>query len=347
MTTKPSAPVVATDVARLAGVSQKTVSRVVRGDASVSETTRKLVQAAITELGYRPNRAARSLVSGRTGAIGMLAVGTTHYGPATLMVAAEQAVRTSGYTLTMANSRSEHPDDVARDIQHLVDQGIDGLIVIEGVGHFSSDLSLGSLPVASLGAGHGISSCELVFTMDEAGGTRAATEHLLTLGHRTVHHVAGPEGWRSSTRRREGWQTALLEAGATPPATPPAALTAPWTSQGGYAVGKVLAEDPSVTAVLAANDLQALGLIRAFHEAGKQVGRDVSVIGFDDIPEAAYLTTALTTVRQDLAAMATRAVTMLVGALTDPEPSSHHELLPTELIIRETTSSPTTSRRQS
>ena len=343
MTTKPSAPVVATDVARLAGVSQKTVSRVVRGDASVSDATRKAVQAAIAELGYRPNRAARSLVSGRTGAIGLLAVGTTHYGPATLMVAAEQAVRNSGYTLTIANSRSERPDDVAQDIQHLVDQGIDGLIVIEGVGHFAPDLNLGSLPVASLGAGHGISSCELVFTMDEAGGTQAATQHLLTLGHRTVHHVAGPDGWRSSTRRREGWETALLEAGASL-TTPP---TAPWTSAGGYAVGKVLAEDPSVTAVLAANDLQALGLIRAFHEAGKQVGRDVSVIGFDDIPEAAYLTTALTTVRQDLAAMATRAVTMLVGALTDPEPSSHHELLPTELIIRETTSSPTTSRRQS
>ncbi|QTE31445.1 LacI family DNA-binding transcriptional regulator [Pengzhenrongella sicca] len=322
------------DVARAAGVSQKTVSRVINGDPHVRPAVRERVQHAIVALGYRPNRAARNLVLGRSLTIGVLSVGSTDYGPSSLMVAAEHAIRSARYAMSVINTFEDESETITGALHDLVGQGVDGIVVNEPVGSFSLDRgTIGDLPVLSLSGPYGISTNEVVADADQGAGARGATEHLLGLGHRTVHHLAGPVGWRSSALRLEGWRGALAAAGA---AQPPV-QHGDWTAQSGYALGARLAADPAVTAVFVANDQMAIGLLRALAEAGRDVPGDVSVVGFDDVPEAAYLSRALTTVRQDLAHLAMFGVGLLIDAISNPRRQDRRENVPVELVVRETT----------
>ncbi|WP_426592359.1 LacI family DNA-binding transcriptional regulator [Cellulomonas sp. McL0617] len=330
-------PVVATDVARAAGVSQKTVSRVINSDPHVSAEVRDRVLTAIAALGYRPNRAARNLVLGRSRTIGVLSVGSTDFGPSSLMVAAEHAIRSARYAMSVINTFEDEPETITSAMRDLVDQGVDGVVVNEPVGSFSlSKGAIGDLPVLSLSGSYGISTNEVVVDADQSAGARRATEHLLELGHRTVHHVAGPAGWRSAGLRIDGWRAALEAADRSQPVV----HRGDWTARSGYELGAHLAADPEVTAVFAGNDQTAIGLLRAFAEAGRDVPGEVSVVGFDDVPEAAYLSRALTTVRQDLAHLATFGVGMLVDAIENPRRQDRRENIPVELIVRETTAAP-------
>lgn len=334
-------PVVAMDVARSAGVSQKTVSRVINGDPHVSADVRDRVDRAIATLGYRPNRAARNLVLGRSRTIGVLSVGSTDYGPSALMVAAEHAIRSARYTMSVINTLEDEPESITSSLHELVDQGVDGIVVIEPVGAFTLDPgAIGDLPVLSLSGRYGISANEVVVDADQASGGRQAVTHLLGLGHRTVHHVSGPAGWRSSELRTDGWRSALEAAGVPAPAV----LVGDWSARSGYEAGVHLAADPTVTAVFVANDQMAIGLLRAFMEVGRDVPGDVSVVGFDDVPEAAYLARALTTIRQDLSRVATFGVGMLVDAIENPQRQDRRENVPVELVIRETTAAPPAGR---
>ena len=330
-------PVVAMDVARAAGVSQKTVSRVVNGDPHVRPEVRDRVHRAVVQLGYRPNRAARNLVLGRSRTIGVLSVGSTDYGPSSLMVAAEHAIRSARYAMSVINTFEDEPETITRALRELQEQGVDGIVINEPVG--TIDLGgggIGDLPVLSLSGSYGISTNEVVADADQAAGARAATEHLLGLGHRTVHHVAGPDGWRSALLRMEGWRGVLTAAGLP---VPPA-HHGDWTARSGYELGAHLAADPDVTAVFVANDQMAIGLLRAFADSGRDAPGDVSVVGFDDVPEAAYLPRALTTVRQDLGRLATFGVGMLVDAIENPRRQDRRENVPVELVVRETTAAP-------
>jgi DNA-binding LacI/PurR family transcriptional regulator len=333
-------PVVAMDVAKAAGVSQKTVSRVVNGDPHVSEDVRRRVREAVARLGYRPNRAARNLVLGRSRTIGVLSVGSTDYGPSSLMVAAEHAIRSARYAMSVINTLEDEPERITRALHELVDQGVDGIVVNEPVGTITMDGGIGDLPVLSLSGSYGISTNEVVADADQQAGARAATEHLLGLGHRTVHHVAGPHGWRSSMLRTVGWRSVLEGAGLPVPPV----VHGDWTARSGYALGAHLAADPEVSAVFVANDQMAIGVLRALAEAGRDVPGDVSVVGFDDVPEAAYLSRALTTVRQDLGHLATFGVEMLVDAIENPRRQDRRENVPVELVVRETTAAPLTRR---
>ncbi|WP_242448247.1 LacI family DNA-binding transcriptional regulator [Cellulomonas sp. WB94] len=334
-------PVVAMDVARAAGVSQKTVSRVINGDPHVSAAVRERVNGAIVALGYRPNRAARNLVLGRSRTIGVLSVGSTDFGPSSLMLAAESAIRRARYAMSVINTFEDEPATITRSLRSLVDQGVDGIVVNEPDGAFTLDAgALGDLPVLSLSGSYGLSTSEIVADVDVASGARLATEHLLGLGHRTVHHIAGPGNWRTAQLRLEGWRSAIQTAGAPEPAV----VRGDWSVRSGYELGGPLAADPEVTAVFAANDQMAIGLLRAFEEAGRDVPGDVSVVGFDDVPEAAYLSRALTTVRQDLAYLATFGVGMLIDAIENPRPQDRRENVPVELVIRETTAAPPARR---
>lgn len=337
LVTHTSHRVVAMDVARAAGVSQKTVSRVINRDPHVSAEVRDRVEGAIATLGYRPNRAARNLVLGHSRTIGVLSVGSTDFGPSSLMLAAEGAIRRARYAMSVVNTFDDEPATITRSLRALVDQGVDGIVLNEPDGAFTLDaVALGSLPVLSLSGSYALSTNEIVVDADVATGARTATEHLLGLGHSTVHHLAGPGNWRTAQRRREGWSAALAAAGAPEPTV----QCGDWTVRSGYALGARLAADPSVTAVFAANDQMAIGLLRAIAEAGRDVPRDVSVVGFDDIPEAAYLSRALTTVRQDLAHLATFGVGMLIDAIENPRRQDRRENVPVELVIRETTAAP-------
>jgi DNA-binding LacI/PurR family transcriptional regulator len=334
-------PIVAVDVARSAGVSQKTVSRVVNRDPHVRPEVRERVLQSIRELDYRPNRSARNLVLGRTRTIGLLSMGSTDFGPAALMDATEHAVRAAGFAMTVVHTLEGVPEDSTTALHEVLAQGVDGVVINEPVGTFTlKPGGLGNLPVLSVSGSYGISSSEIVVDPDQGGGAAAATQHLLDLGHRTVHHVSGPSGWRSSSQRVDGWRAALTAA----QAPVPAAQMGDWTPGAGYAAGRLLAEDPSVTAVFAANDHMAIGVLRAMHEAGRRVPQDVSVVGFDDIPEAAFLSTALTTVRQDLGLLATHGVALLVDAIKNPAARSTFEIVPVELVHRETTAPPPAGR---
>ncbi|MFD9499407.1 substrate-binding domain-containing protein [Streptomyces sp. NPDC060035] len=169
-----------------------------------------------------------------------------------------------------------------------------------------------------------------VVTSDSAAGARMAVEHLLAHGHSTVWHIAGPDGWLAAEQRVLGWRQALEAAGASVPGP----LTGDWSASSGYALGRQPASRPEVTAVFASNDHMALGVLRALHEAGRRVPEDVSVIGYDDIPEAPYLEPPLTTVHNDFAETGRRALHLLLRQLQGDVESDVRSLVPVELIVR-------------
>lgn len=320
------------DVAARAGVSYQTVSRVVNDHPSVAAETRRRVQMAIEELEFRPNDAARALVTGRGTTIGVFASNTTLYGYAGTLEGIEQAARLSGLTAMITVLDQEAPDAVARAVGQVLTQPLAGVIALthDRIGI----LALRHIPssVSSVGAGGSGSPTRPHAVLDEGAGAAAATRHLLDLGHRTVHHVAIPhEG--TPSQRAVGWSEALRAAGREVPE----AIEASWLPRSGYDAGRRLGRRPDVTAVLAGNDDLAVGLIRGLHESGRRVPEDVSVVGFDDQPFTEFLRPALTTVRQNFPELGRTAVELLREHF-DPQSSARHRaILATTLIVREST----------
>lgn len=331
---KPDKPrsAVMTDVAELAGVSHQTVSRVLHDSPNVRGETRERVLAAIRQLNYRPNTVARALVTGRSRTLGVVTFDTTLYGPATTLLGIEQAAHDAGYAVIVSSLRSLNRRTVLGAIEQLRNQGVDGVAVIapmragvEALRDVMPDFAVvavaaapdASIPVASV---------------DQAAGAAAATRHLLDLGHRTVWHLAGPLDWKEADARIEGWKSVLKSAGAPIPDL----LRGDWTARSGYELGKTLLEVEGVTAVLAANDQMALGLLRRLHEAGLEVPRDLSVAGFDDIPEAAYFTPPLTTVRQDFGELGRRCLQVLLARI-EGDAAPPRVVVTPELLVRAST----------
>ncbi|MEV0222135.1 LacI family DNA-binding transcriptional regulator [Streptomyces sp. NPDC050704] len=325
------------DVARLAGVSQKTVSRVLNGERYVSDEARRRVLEAAGELGYRLNNAARALASGRTRSIGVVTLGTALYGPASLLMGIERAARDTGYALRVVNTLEGDPGGIAGAVESLLEQGVDGIVISEPIDEGKVSIHV-DVPVLVLGAPPAFAGPRVVTAGVGADLlAQAATEHLLELGHVTVHHLAGPRRWFAARDRLDGWRAALAAHGRD---EPPVA-EGDWSAASGYAAGRRLACDGDVTAVFAANDDMAIGLIRALAEAGRRVPDDVSVVGFDDIPVATYVTPPLTTVRQPFDAVAQAGLKQLVHAIEDPNADP---LLtsdpPVELVVRASTAPP-------
>jgi DNA-binding LacI/PurR family transcriptional regulator len=302
-----------TDVAHVAGVSHQTVSRVLNEHPNVSAKTRARVQAAIDQLGYRPNRAARALVTGRSQVIGVVAQSSALFGPAAVLTAVEQALSDAGFAVGVASVPVLDKDSIALAVGRLMEQRVGGIVVVAPIVSASDAIAdlPADLPLVSID-GDPDSTARLV-TVDQQLGARLATEHLLAAGHETVWHVSGPNDWFDSAGRLAGWRTALADAGA---AEPPV-IKADWSLASGYDAGKMLARIPDAHAVFAANDHLALGIMKAMREAGRVVPDDISIVGFDDIPEAAYLDPALTTVRPDFAAVGEHTVRMLQLQLED------------------------------
>jgi DNA-binding LacI/PurR family transcriptional regulator len=305
-----------TDVARLAGVSQKTVSRVFNNELNVAEDTRNRVLEAARELGYRPNGAARALQTGRTYRIGVVSLGAAYFGQSDLLVALEQAARGSRYALSIANTFEADPSGIAAAADHLLAEGVDAIILSEPIDDRGEPLEV-DVPVLMLGTAPAVRAPVVLYVHASEGGEDAAeaTRYLLGLGHATVHHIAGPQRWWAARERIEGWRATLNTAGADVPAP----LEGDWSPGSGYRIGRILARDRDVTAIFAANDEMAIGAIHALHEAGRRVPEDVSVIGFDDIPVAAHITPPLTTFNSDNVALAADSFGYLTRYLTDPE----------------------------
>ncbi|EKX66578.1 LacI family DNA-binding transcriptional regulator [Streptomyces ipomoeae] len=342
------------DVARLAGVSQKTVSRVFNDEPYVSAEVRRRVLEAAEQLGYRRNNAARALASGRTRSIGVVTLGTALYGPASLLMGVERVVRDTGYALRVVNTMEGDPAGIAGAVDSLLDQGVDGIVISEpideqGGGKWGTkDGSPGAslrvdVPVLIIGAPPLVTAPTVLTAGDGADQmARTATEYLLALGHATVHHLAGPQRWFAARDRLEGWRATLTAHGRDAPPV----VVGDWSAASGYEAGRELAANGDVTAVFAANDDMAIGLIRALTEAGRRVPDDVSVVGFDDIPVAAYVTPPLTTVRQPFDAVAQEGLKRLVHTIenpdADPLPSSDP---PVDLVIRTSTAPPQSRSR--
>jgi DNA-binding LacI/PurR family transcriptional regulator len=323
------------DVAQLAGVSHQTVSRVLHDSPNVRGETRERVLAAIRQLDYHPNSMARALVTGRSKTLGVVSFDTPLYGPASTLFGIEQAAHDAGYGVNVTSLRSLNRDTVLAAIQQLRDQGVDGVAVIaplrtgaDALRHVTADFAVvavaaspnGTIPVASV---------------DQRAGAAAATRHLLNLGHKTVWHLAGPSDWKEADERIEGWRSVLLEDSAPIPDV----LRGDWTPRAGYELGQSLLQIKELTAVLVANDQMALGLLRRLHEAGREVPRDLSVVGFDDIPESAYFTPPLTTVRQDFAELGRRCLHVLLARIHGEDVPTRLVVSP-ELVVRDSTSAP-------
>jgi DNA-binding LacI/PurR family transcriptional regulator len=322
-------------VALAAGVSQKTVSRVFNDEQYVSADVRRRVLAAAEEIGYRPNNAARALASGRTRSIGVVTLGTALYGPASLLIGIERAVQHAGYALRVVSTLGGDPSGVAGAVESLLEQGVDGIVISEPIDEGSLALQV-AVPVLVFGAPPSFTAPRLLtagVVSEELA--RAATDHLLDLGHETVHHIAGPRRWYAARDRIEGWRTALRARGA---AEPPI-IDGDWSAWSGYAAARDLPDD--VTAVFAANDDMAIGLIRALLEAGKRVPEDVSVVGFDDTPISAYVTPPLTTVRQPFDAVARDGLRLFLHAIEHPRAGDlDPEAPPIDLVVRASTAPP-------
>ncbi|GIF00446.1 LacI family DNA-binding transcriptional regulator [Paractinoplanes rishiriensis] len=303
-----------TDVAKLAGVSQKTVSRVFNGERYVTAEVRERVLDAAARLGYRPNRAARALKLERHHRIGVVSLGSALFGPSTLLVALERAARETGYALSIVHTLEGARGSVAEAVQRLLAEGVDAIVLSEPIDEGEAPLRV-DVPVLTIGRAPSVTAPAVLTVLEEEGGDliAPAVRHLLALGHHTVHHVAGPQRWWAAQQRLRSWRQALEAAGRPVPEP----VEGDWTPESGYRIGTRLGDD--VTAVLAANDDMAIGVIRALADAGRRVPEDVSVVGFDDIPVAAYVSPPLTTVRTDNALLAGVGLQRLIDHLKDPQ----------------------------
>jgi DNA-binding LacI/PurR family transcriptional regulator len=323
------------DVAARAGVSHQTVSRVVNHHPNVAPQTRERVLRAIAELGYRPNTAARALVTGSTRTIGFVAVAVNQYGPAQTLVGLEQAARAAGYSLSVTVLEDATAEAMRDAIDRFAAQSIDAVVALGTYDDAFQALHAVSSPVPLVTVQSGGALEEPAVGVDQVFGASLATRHLLALGHRTVHHVTGPPDSKEARDRLRAWQGELDGVGAPVPDV----LSGDWTPSSGYAAGRRLAvrrrRGEALTAVFTANDQMALGLLAAFHEEGLSVPGDVSVVGFDDLPEAPYFTPPLTTVRQDFAELGRRGVELVLARLRGED--AHADPVVPELVVRRST----------
>jgi DNA-binding LacI/PurR family transcriptional regulator len=326
---------VMSDVAARAGVSHQTVSRVLNGHPHVSATTRTRVLAAIAELGYRRNLSARVLATGRSNVVGVVAQNTTLYGPSSMVQAIGEAALGADLSLTVGHVAGYDATTASRRIvERLVQQGAAGLVFIAPVDAAAEAMRVvpPGIPIVTV---DGLPEWKVAnVSVDQYAGGHLATKALLDAGHQTVWHVAGPEQWHGSRAREHGWRAALAEAGReAPPMT-----RAGWSAASGYQCGRMLARIPDCTAIFATNDHVALGVMRALAEHGRRVPDDVSIVGFDDVPEAAYFHPALTTVRQEFAEVGRESLRLLLDQLSSGSRSTESVLVEPALVRRDTVS---------
>ncbi len=339
MTAASGAPTMA-DVAQRAGVSHQTVSRVLNDAQAVRPQTREAVLKAIADLGYRRNQAARALVTRRSGLIGVIVDELALYGPASTVSSVAQAAREAGYGITLDLLWDITGSSVATAFEHKLSQAVEAVVLVAAHGQMPDAAALQHLSVPVIALDGFLGPDAPTAGVDQRAGGMMATRHLLELGHRSVAHISGPGDWPQATARLAGFHEAMAEAGLEPGPV----VAGDWSPKAGHeACRRILDELPSTTALFVANDQMAMGALRALVEAGRVVPDDVSVVGFDDIPEASFAQPPLTTVRQDFAALGREAVRLVVGAIAgEALPTA---LVPPRLVTRESTARRPRGRR--
>lgn len=331
-----------TDVAKRAGVSHQTVSRVLNDEDTVRPATRDRVEVAIRELNYRPSAAARALATRRSRTIGLITTGAPLFGPASTMLAFQEAARAAGYRVSIASMSAIDHGAMVDAVDGMLAQEVEALVVIvadEATFATIAGIDLGVPLVAAESSGHeGMFSVSI----DQYGGARLATRHLIDLGHRRILHLRGPAGSLDAGERERGWRDELAGAGLAA-SDPP---VGDWMPSSGFALARRLVETGAVgpdaaSAVFCANDQMAIGLLHSFADAGIAVPRDVSVVGFDDIPEAEHFSPPLTTVRQDFTDLGARLMTTVLTAVDGAVPAAPLRT-PAQLVLRRSTTYPVT-----
>jgi DNA-binding LacI/PurR family transcriptional regulator len=323
------------EVAVHAGVSHITVSRVINNHPGVLPTTRDRVEQALRQLGYQPNNAARALVTGRSQTIGVVCHNTALYGPAAGLLGLEQAASESGYFVNIIGLKSLDQSGVEDAVRRLRQQAVAGVVLVSPQSAMANAFRELPHDVPTVAMwGYAGTPVPVVASAETVGATQA-TRHLLELGHRNVWHLAGPKDRVGTEDRIRGWRTTLQKSGIKPP--PP--RFGDWSAHSGHAAAKELIADPSVTAIFVGNDQMALGVLRAIQEAGRRVPEDVSVVGFDDIPDAAYFAPPLTTVRQNFLALGRETMQLLLRLMRG-ETQAASIVLPVELVVRASTAAP-------
>ncbi len=332
MTQPPLRAAVMSDVARLAGVSHQTVSRVLNNHPSVREETRERVMRAVRQLNYRPNALARGLAGRRSRVIGVVSFDTILYGPAATLLGVERAARRADHGISIVTLEQLDRSGVADAVNRLAEQSVAGVVIIAPL--MTAAAAAHSLPsgVPAVVVESDAAGDLPTISVDQVAGARLAVDHLLSLGHETVWHICGPRDWLEARDRVDGWRQALE---ASQRRVPPL-IPGDWSPRSGYDAGMELAGRPEVTAVFCANDQQALGLLRALHERGVRVPEQLSVVGFDDIPEAEYLSPPLTTVRQDFDEVGRRCLAALLDMLDAAQPfaTPNHPRVDPTLVVR-------------
>src|SRR5512141_2759684 len=337
------------DVAKQAGVSTKTVSRVVNNQGEISETTRQRVQAAIEHLGYYPNILARSLVNQRSNTLAVVAWGIEYYGPSRVLVGIEKKSDNLGYSLFLNLLARPDESDIDRILDMLIARRVEGIIwAVPEVGNNRSWIDaarLGSLPPVvflSMESRPGL----MTVSINNRHGAVQATQHLIDRRPRHVGLITGPLTWWEARERHAGWQEALQNAGLTP--APSLVAEGDWSAASGdRAMRLLLDREPAIDAVFVCSDQMALGALGAAHQAGRNVPQDLIIAGFDNIPESAFFWPPLTTVYQQLVDAGGIAVENLHQVIEARRKDNHPlqfeaTILTPELVIRQSSVQPGT-----
>lgn len=322
------------DVARAAGVSHQTVSRVINGHPALRDSTRQRVLQAMEELRFRPNRAARALVTSESRTIGALVSSGAEYGPSASLRAVETAADEAGYVVDTAHIDHADRASIESALDRMVAHAVEGLVILAPQSRTLEVIEQLSIRIPFVTV-HSLHSEDHRMSVDQLAGARLATRHLLELGHRRVVHVPGPEGWVETDARRQGYREEMTAWGFEPVVVPAGA----WTADSGYRAGLGVLGSRELSAAFCGNDHIALGLVHAFVEAGLDVPGDVSVVGFDDVPEAAHFLPPLTTVRQDFPELGRRCMAVLLAELRGEQPVRPGDVEPV-LVVRGSTAAP-------
>lgn len=321
------------DVAKASGVSHQTVSRVLNDHKSVSDKTRTKVLAAMDKLGYRPNLAARALVTGKSSTIGVLSYDTTLFGPASMLHAVQSSARQLGYAVNVISLKAIARESVENGIQELAHAGVDGIIIIAP--YYVGDKPLGDIPggiPAVIVEGENKGKLPSV-NVDQKLGAKLAVTHLIELGHKRIAHISGPKNWFETQKRIDGWKSALENSKLSTKTL----VAGDWSARSGYEATKEILKDPKVTAIFAANDSMALGALKALSEAKIAVPSKMSLIGFDNLPESEFLVPELTTIIQDFEEVGKRSLDLLIELIDGKKVAAKRLAIKPTLAIRAST----------
>lgn len=319
------------DVARLAGVSHQTVSRYFKGETGIREATRARVAQAAATLHFRPSPAARSLATKRSYRLGVLAYGLTDIGPSKMLQGATEEARRAGYLLDIVNVTSIDPAAIAEAITMLEDADLAGIVALAGTIPVRDAVRTAAFRVPLVMATEDEDDGTREILSANTTGARLAVEHLISLGHRRILLIAGPDEYIASRNRVASYRRVMREHGLEPLPI----LRSDWSAEGGYTAGLHIAAEPACTAIFTANDQIALGLMHAFTECGITVPDDVSVVGFDGSTDSRFYRPPLTTVRLNFEGHGRDAVRSIIDSIEGRPPSTPPGDVRPRLVVRQ------------